>query len=198
MITTPEQYKEQLWLIQNENFPKKVILPHAEKIYNIDYKTRIVESPEFLSVLKDHKSENIYFSIKRYVDYIDLAETACIIQYEISDGSTGIYPVPFYDLISLNEKGNERILFPWLIDGQATAISGPVKYAIRFYRLDRNGDHFVYSFNTLESTSKVLYGMDVQSEDLEGKFDVAPSAYDDLVARVSALAQQDMYWIQMK
>ena len=42
MITTPQEYIEKLWLIQNNNFPKKAILPHAEQIYEIDLKSRVI------------------------------------------------------------------------------------------------------------------------------------------------------------
>jgi hypothetical protein len=54
-------------------------LPFADTIYNVDMKTRVIDSPTFLSVLKDHKAESIYFSVPRYLDYMDLSETACII-----------------------------------------------------------------------------------------------------------------------
>ena len=198
MLTTPEEYRDHLWLIQNTNFPRKAVMPYATEVHDIDIRSREIDSPEYLSVLKDHKSENIYFSIKRYVDYIDLSETACVIQYKNKNGDTGIYPVPYYDLTSANEVGNERIIFPWLLDGTATAVSGPVEYAIRFFRIDGDTKQFVYSFNTLPAKSMVLYGLDVQDEDITGKYDIAPTPYDDLVARVAALAQQDMYWIEIK
>ena len=134
MITTPQEYRDKLWLIQTNNFPKKAILPYAEHLYNVDLKTRVIDGPEFLSVVKDHKAESIYFSAPRYVDYMDLAETACVIQYRLKDGTLGLYPVPFYDITTLNEFGHERIIFPWLLDGMATAISGPVEYSIRFFK----------------------------------------------------------------
>ena len=45
MITTPEEYREKLWLIQQNNLPRKAILPFAETIYSVDMKTRIIDSP---------------------------------------------------------------------------------------------------------------------------------------------------------
>ena len=81
MIITPEEYKEYLYEVQKNNFPKKETLPTTiyDKIHPIDLSSRIIDSPEYLSVMKDHKAETIYFSVKRYMDYMDLAETVCLI-----------------------------------------------------------------------------------------------------------------------
>ena len=198
MVTTPEEYRNKLWLIQNNNFPKKAILPYAETIYTVDMKSRVIESPKFLSILKDHKAESIYFSVPRYVDYMDLAETACIIQYKLQNGTLGIYPVPFYDITSQNDYGNERLILPWLLDGEATSISGPVEYSIRFFRIDDAGKKFLYNLNTLPATSQVLYGMDVINADNTGKFDLEPTLYETLLNKISQLQNRDMYWIEIK
>jgi hypothetical protein len=53
------------------------------------------------------------------------------------------------------------MLFPWCIDGMATAAAGPVQYSIRFYKLDPSGKKFIYNLNTLTATSEVKYGMNV-------------------------------------
>lgn len=198
MITTPQEYIQKLWLIQNNNFPKKAILPHAEQIYEIDLKTRIINSPKFLSVQKDHRAESIYFSVPRYVDYMDLAETAGIIQYKLRDGRTGIYHIPFYDITTQNAFGNEKLIFPWLLSGEATALSGPVEYSVRFYRVNEAGTKFLYNLNTLPTTSEVLYGLDVQNEDFDARYEIKPSTWETLAARISELQNQDMYWIEMK
>ena len=198
MITTPEEYREKLWLIQTNNPPRLAILPYAEKIYNIDFDTRLIDSPEFLSVQKDHSAENIYFSAPRYVDYMDLSTTTCIIQYKLIDGRVGIYHVPFYDITSQNEYGNERIIFPWLISGEATALSGPVEYSVRFYRVNEAGTKFLYNLNTLPTRSKVLYGLDIQNDDFDARYEIKPSTWETLAARISELQNQDIYWIEMK
>ena len=205
MITSSTEYDEKLWLIQNNNFPRKAVLPYAEKIYEIDLKTRKIDSPEFLSVQKDHSAESIYFSVPRYVDYMDLSEVACIIQYRLVDGTFGIYHVPFYDITSQNEYGKERIIFPWLLSGEATALSGPIEYSIRFFKVENISTsatekkfQYLYNLNTLPATSTVLYGMDVQSEDLTGKFVLAATLYDALLSRITDIQNQDMYWIEMR
>ena len=73
MVTTPLEYYSNLNLVLNENPPIYALLPNAEKIYNIDLNTRIIDAPEFLGVNKDHKAETIYFIVDRYNDYMDLS-----------------------------------------------------------------------------------------------------------------------------
>lgn len=198
MIMTPEDYKNQLWSIQKNNFPKKAIFPYVKEIYNIDIKTRKIDSPKFLSVLKDHKAESIYFSVPRYVDYMDLAETACIIQYKLKDGTYGIYPVQYYDITTFNEHGNERIIISWLLDGKATSLTGPVEYSFKFFCIDDAGNKFLYNLNTLPATSQVLYGLDVIGGDYNGDFDILPTEYEKLVAKISQIQKDDLYWIEIK
>lgn len=198
MITTPEEYREKLWLIQQNNFPRKAILPFAETIYSVDMKTRIIDSPSFLSVQKDHKAESIYFSVPRYVDYMDLAETACIIQYTLANGTTGIYAVPFYDITTQNDYGNERILLPWLLDGKATSVSGTIEYAIRFFIIDDSGQKFLYNISTIPAKSKILYGMDIIGDNKDKEFDILPSDYEVLLDKIAKLQKTDIYWIELK
>ena len=50
-----------------------------ETIYDINLDTRIIDSPKFIGVEKDHAAETIYFKVDRYYDYMDLANTICII-----------------------------------------------------------------------------------------------------------------------
>jgi hypothetical protein len=109
MITTPQEYYSKLYLIQDTNKPSVAILaPSDEKIYNIDLSTRKIESPDFLSIKKDHMAETIYFTVDRYYDNIDLLETTCVVQYINADKEARIYAVPFYDITTFEGK----ILFP--------------------------------------------------------------------------------------
>lgn len=101
MITTAEQYLQDLWLLYSENMPTKaILLPSDEIIYEIDLDTRIVKSPSFLSVKKDQAAETIYFLIDRFFGEVDLATTACIIEFRNNEGTESYYPVPFYDIFT--------------------------------------------------------------------------------------------------
>ena len=168
MITTSTEYAEKLWLLQSRTPPRKAILPKAEKIYNIDLKTRQIDSPEFLSVLKDHNAESIYFSVPRFLDYMDLAETTCVIQYKLPNGKAGMYQVPFYDITTYNAPGAEKLIFPWLLSGEVTSFTGDIEYSIRFFSVEditvnpsEKKFRFLYNLNTLPAIGKILYGMDV-------------------------------------
>jgi hypothetical protein len=51
MITFEPEYKAKLWEIQNKHLTKTAVLvPHNEKILNINLNNRTVEAPAFLSV----------------------------------------------------------------------------------------------------------------------------------------------------
>jgi len=195
MITNMQEYYDKLFEIQSQNPPVIADLPYAKTIYEIDAHSREVNSPKFLSVLKDHKSENIYFKIDRFVDYMDLSTTTCIIQYKTKKG-TGIYPVPFYDIRTLAEE--DKMIIPWCIDGYATAASGKVEYAFKFYKIDRDGKVMLYTLNTIPTTGEVLYGMDVQSEDFEGQYNIPPTVYEQVLAMVDAQNKKDVFWIELK
>lgn len=200
MITTPEEYKQFLYLIQNENFPAQaILLPTDEKTFDIDLNTRLITAPDILSVEHDHQGETVYFRCARYFDNMDLANTVCVIQYEnknaknedgLPDGGH-VYPVPFYDTITYPDE----ILFPWVIEGHATAAAGPVEFAVRFYLLDDEGVEFLYSLNTQPSKSKVLHGMNVFEEKNENLI-IPSDDYSKLWQRIQAVAEmQKLYWI---
>ena len=167
MITTAQQYFANLDILQNVNQPAHALLPTDDNIYNIDVKTRKIAAPQFLSVEKDFKSETIYFAIDRFVDYMDLATTCCVIQYNNLNSKKGtrFYPVPFYDIYKLSHI--DKIVFPWCLDYHVTEVAGPVEFSIRFFKIgeaynERNESVrvFTYNLNTLPASSQVLYGFD--------------------------------------
>lgn len=194
MATVSEkEYLEQLHQIQSQNPPSIALLSNAEIIYDVDLSTRKIDSPKFLSVSRDHKSETIYFRVDRYFDYMDLTNTVCIVQYITSDGKPHIYAVPFYDVIT--EGHNNKILIPWCIDGAATFSSGKIQYALRFYIVEsrEDGYYLTYNLNTLPATSQILNGMDVQ-ENVED-FDITAEGYDTLLALMNEVKQDaGVFW----
>lgn len=174
MISTPEEYLSYLHLIQNKNFPNRaILLPSTESIYKIDLNKRTIEAPKFLSVNTDHRAETIYFTVDRYFDNMDLTKTVCLVQFinknakqENGAPQDGYcYVVPFYDIDTY--KDENKILFPWMIEGPATAAAGPVEFAVRFYLVTGDGSKYLYNLNTQTATSQVLHGMDVINEDNE-------------------------------
>lgn len=211
---TAEEYYNYLFQQQSQNPPTIALLAAAENPYKIDVLTRKVEAPEFLSVARDHRSETIYFVIDRYVDYMDLAETCCIVQYtNLTTKKSYIYHVPFYDLTSFSTPSAQKIVFPWCIDGAATEVAGTVEYAFSFYKVDTAAKKFLYNLNTLPVTGKVLHGLNVQpdptqpalmsigAEGHEGGVEhnayvsITPTLYEDLQAQIDVLKKAyEMYW----
>ena len=184
MITTPEEYFANLYRIQDQNPPEiALLLPSDEKIYNIDLEKRTVELPKFLSVETDHKAEVIYFKVDRFFDYMDLTTTVCVIQYVNAAGEGHFYRVPFYDIVTLSEEN--KILFPWCIDGAATRAAGNVKFSIRFYKIDETGKYFLYNISTLQHVGEVLHGLPDQFNPED--YDFAPSQYDQIMSAISEI-----------
>lgn len=193
MITSVQEYYNNLWRIQSINPPVfAVLIPETENIYNIDLNNRSIEAPEYLSVERDHKAEIIYFTVDRYYDHFDLAQTTCIIQYiNKTTGKSGVYPVPFYDIYTASTPETPKILFPWCIEGMATEAAGDVEYSIRFYTVGEDKT-ITYNLNTLPSISKVLYGLNA---DLDGYYEPVANAYEELLDLINKVSlQSDLYW----
>ncbi len=191
MIISVDEYIKYLSYIQSNNRPAIAVLPSSEKVYNIDLKTRQIETPEYLSVEHDHKSETVYFKVNRFFDYMDLSETTCIVQYITADNKARIYVVPFYDITSYSKE--DKMLIPWCVDGGATATAGPIQYSIRFYKVDAEGQQFLYNLNTSPARSKILYGMEVQ--EMNEDYDLTPTVYDEVMAKLTDFSNRlGVYW----
>lgn len=158
MITFEPEYKAKLWEIQNKHLTKTAVLvPHNEKILNINLNNRTVEAPAFLSVQQDHESETVYFKFDRYYDSVDLTNMVCVIQYQNANGDEYFYPVPFYDITTFGNEPGHKVLIPWCIQGPATAYDGPIEFSVLFFRLDVNAN-LTYMLNTIPTKSKILKG----------------------------------------
>lgn len=195
MITTPQEYYAKLHLIQDTNKPMVAVLaPSDERIYNIDLSTRKIESPDFLSIEKDHMAETIYFTVDRYYDNIDLLETTCIVQYINANKEARIYAVPFFDVTTFEGK----ILFPWCIEGEATKAAGNVQYSFKFYHTFKGENDevlFDFNLNTMAATSRVLTGLDVANKD--ETYDYVASEIEAALARVDLATKLDIEWIYL-
>lgn len=192
MITNNSEYISKLYAIQDQNPPTLALLPKAEPVYNVNVGTRLVEAPQFLGLTKDHASETIYFQVDRYVDYMDLANTACIIQYVNAKGEAHIYAVPFYDTTTKAAEG--KIVFPWHIDATVVAQKGIVEFSIRFYIINSKDDnlYYAYSLNTLTSCSEVLETLEVQ--ELTNDYNLEADKYNYLLGEIQKFKKPVLYW----
>ena len=187
MITTAQEYFANLDILQNVNQPAYALLPSNGNIYNIDITTRTVQAPKFLTVEKDFKAKTVYFSIDRFIDYMDLAQTCCIVQYNNKNSKMGtrFYSVPFYDIYQLADKN--KMVFPWCLDAHVAAAAGPVEFSIRFFKVGEklNSQHeaekiLTYSLNTLPAQSQVLHGFNEQQLNENDEYYLKSTQFEQL------------------
>ena len=157
-------FKDVLYDLQSNSKELKTFgFPLSQKFFQINLNTRKIEAPENLSVRFDHNAETVFFVVDRYFDTVDLTKQNWIVQYQNANPDktkgTYLYYPSYYSLADNDTK----IIFPWVIEGAATAYSGDVFFAVRFYTLNSNKE-FIYNLNTIPSSSKVLYGMDATGE----------------------------------
>lgn len=186
----PIKTLDQLYNIQAKNAPGNVYLPFAHNIYDIDLDTRTIYGPETLSVRRDHRAEVIYFKIDRYHDYMDLANTICVIQYLTPNETVPrIYVVPFLDTFTYAKE--DKIIFPWVVGGMATAIDGIVEYSVRFYKVQReNKDDIklIYNLSTAPTTAVVKASLEGDGEIMNAEYDQYIGAHwEDLINQVMNL-----------
>lgn len=212
MITTSQEYLQNLYILQDQNFPQLIAsdIPEDEAKLVIDLNTRMVSAPEFLSVEKDHNSETLYFMVDRYFDNVDLATMSCIVQYQNASKNTSsngyIYAVPRYYLIA--PEGHQKLIFPWVIEGPATAYSGTVTFSVRFYRIsgeyhediNQSTLQYEYLLNTLPAKSKVLEGMDVL--ETSENYTYNPNVFADIYQQIKEIKDvytdtNVLYWVKL-
>lgn len=209
-IIQEQEFLSNLYAIQSFNPPSYVLFPDKKKTYDIDLTTRTINTPLHLSVSKDHESETIYFRIDRFYDYMDLSNTTCVIQYITPDKKTHLYAVPFYDVIT--DKINNKMIFPWCVDGSVTKFTGTVEFSIRFYiaeqyetietvydeqtesiiEVSKMAYRLIYNLTTLPAQSKVLDGMEVSK--LESDFDISATAAEYLLGLINDIKREGVYW----
>lgn len=176
MVTDSKEYFQVLYEIQDTNPPSiAILLPGYEPFYEIDLDTRIINAPEFLSVNKDHRSETVYFKVPRHHDGVDLATMCCVIQYINADGEGRVYAVPYYDVDTFVEE--DKILFPWVIDGEATKSAGDVQFSVRFFKLDTSGSYLMYNLNTLPAKAAVQHGIEMTYDEVYEKIELSAATY---------------------
>ncbi len=187
-----QDFLSQLYLIQSQNPPSLVLFPETKRIYDVDLDTREIIGPEILSVSRDHKSETIYFRVDRFRNYMDLSNTTCIIEYVTPDKKVHVYPVPFYDV--LTEKANQKMIFPWCIDGAATSLSGIVSYSIQFFIVEEKAEEYRYIYNlgTGVTQGEVLYGLDVSQ--ISNDFDISTDNFLFLLNEINKINRDGVYW----
>lgn len=204
MLTTQEEYLKNLILINDSNKPViATLVPKNEKIYNIDLNTRTSEAPLSIGVEGDHNADSIYFKVDRFYDAYDLANSACLIQYEnnsLKNSSGYAYLVPFYDLETF--KDENKIVFPWIISNSAAMVDGTLTFSFRFFELD-GGDFegnykYIYSLNTKPAVTKVLNGLNIIGKKDDTQIPIDPDKATEIANLIKQLRDEmGIYWIEV-
>ena len=158
MITQEKDYKLFLKNIQAGYNPPEVRirLSQDEPVYTVDWNTRKIDVPTFLSVEADHSAEIVFFKMARYYDGMDLAQMVGVIQFRNAKNEEYYYVIPYYDTTS----EDQQLIVPWDISSEVTRYSGTVHFSFKFFKVDALSDEptVLYEINTLVAKSKVLTG----------------------------------------
>lgn len=152
--------------------PKYLMLPldeTSEALFKIDANTRKVTIPKPFDscsgIQTDNMCEIIVFTIDRYFDYQDLSDLNICIQW-IRPGGTpddeGISHIRMIDL----ETYPGQLRFGWPLTSEITKYPGKVKFAVRFYRKDKQGK-YQYILNTEEALLPIKGGLDIVNPAIE-------------------------------
>lgn len=133
-------------------------LPDAaeEPHFQIDANKREIITKNFngvLSVQGDEIAEIVFFEIDRFFDATDLNEMDIAIQWSHKRNGEiySSYTPAFIKYIE-----NNKLIFGWPITSEITSQSGPLTFAVRFYKKDPYDDtKLVYSFTTLEAVMNI-------------------------------------------
>ena len=152
--------------------PKYIMLPideQTEGLFVIDANTRKIDIPKpfstYSGVQSDNMCEIVVFTIDRYFDYQDLADTNICVQWIRPGGTPDDEGISHISLIDL-ETCRGKIRFGWPLTEEITKYPGKVKFAVRFYKKDGNGK-FQYVLNTEETFLPIKAGLNIDDPAIE-------------------------------
>lgn len=121
---------------------KLFIIPFGENDFVIDANSRKIGVPqEFarngVGVEGDHFVESLYFTIDRYFDTTDFAQSniMAIVEWINAKGEK-CYSPAWTKILS---DDDEKLIIGWVLTDRATEKAGIVKFSIRLYSLDEDG-----------------------------------------------------------
>ena len=153
---------------------KLFIIPFGENDFAIDANTRKIGIPQEFSrngvgVEGDHFVESLYFTIDRYFDTIDFAqsEVKAIVEWINANGEKCYSPA----WTKILDDDNKKLIIGWMLTDKATKKAGVVKFSIRLYTLQ--GDKLESSFATLVTNVVINPSMNFDLEAV-GKDKIEP------------------------
>ena len=154
---------------------KLFIIPFGENDFVIDANSRKIGVPqEFarngVGVEGDHFVESLYFTIDRYFDTTDFAQSniRAIVEWINAKGEK-CYSPAWTKILS---DDDEKLIIGWVLTDKATEKAGIVKFSIRLYSLDEKGK-LESSFATLVTNVVINPSMNFDLE-AAGKDKIEP------------------------
>lgn len=121
---------------------KLFIIPFGENDFTIDANSRKIGVPQEFSrngvgVEGDHFVESLYFTIDRYFDTIDFAQSniKAIIEWINAKGEK-CYSPAWTKILS---DDDEKLIIGWVLTDKVTEKAGVIKFSIRLYSLAEDG-----------------------------------------------------------
>lgn len=154
---------------------KLFIIPFGENDFVIDANSRKIGIPqEFarngVGVEGDHFVESLYFTIDRYFDTTDFAQSniKAIVEWINAKGEK-CYSPAWTKILS---DDDEKLIIGWVLTDRATEKAGIIKFSIRLYSLDEEGK-LESSFATLVTNVLINPSMNFDLE-AAGKDKIEP------------------------
>ena len=109
-----------------------------DKVSTVDNNKNITVDPSQINISQEENSQFIPFEMSRYYDGFDLMSTELWFFYKSSDGVVG-------STRAINVSyDTATIKFGWLVDGQATHISGKLSFEIRAIGVNSMGKPYTW------------------------------------------------------
>lgn len=170
---------------------KLFIIPFGENDFVIDANSRKIGVPqEFarngVGVEGDHFVESLYFTIDRYFDTTDFAQSniMAIVEWINANGEK-CYSPAWTKILS---DDDEKLIIGWVLTDKATKKAGIVKFSIRLYSLDEDGK-LESSFATLVTNvvinPSMNFDLEAAGEDkIEPEFTSSAKAHEAVFKRL--------------
>lgn len=150
-ISTLDEYFQHLHEISLKD-PSLIILPLDEEKFFIDGNSRKITVPQAFTkngvgVQGDHYAEYIYFEIDRYFENIDFGSPSITAVVEFIDANQQKHFTKAW--IKYTDEESSKIIIGWPITQDVTSKAGTIKFSVRLFELNTDGNSYKRSFGTL-------------------------------------------------
>lgn len=150
-ISTLDGYFQHLHEISLKD-PSLIILPLDEEKFFIDGNSRKITVPQAFTkngvgVQGDHYAEYIYFEIDRYFENIDFGSPSITAVVEFIDANQQKHFTKAW--IKYTDEESSKIIIGWPITQDVTSKAGTIKFSVRLFELNTDGNSYKRSFGTL-------------------------------------------------